>query len=152
MSHLRVKSGIKLFVTIWLTIHLRTFSPRDDNNQCTLASEIELDHLWPALLHFLYESHDLNYPFKMPIKIPLNKISLFLSNPGRSRRQNLGLTLFLFVTTTRMTMRMTRTLTKNFALPGYSGGRFSAYSLITTPIEDSSIHYRVFKINHFWAY
>ena len=41
-----------------------------------------------------------------------------LSNPSRSRRQNLGLTLFSFVTTTtRMTMR---TLTKNLSNPSRS--------------------------------
>ena len=40
-----------------------------------------------------------------------------LSNPSQSRRQNIGLTLFSFVTTTRKTRtRRTRTLTKNLAL------------------------------------
>ena len=47
-----------------------------------------------------------------------------LSNPSRSQRQNLGLTLFSFVLTT-MTMTMTRTLTKILALPGYVRGLFS---------------------------
>ena len=41
-----------------------------------------------------------------------------LSNPSRSRRQNLGLTLFSFVTRTRTTRTRTRTLTKILALPG----------------------------------
>ena len=52
-----------------------------------------------------------------------------LSNPRKSRRKNLGLTLFSFVTTT--TRRTTkRTLTKNITLPGW----FSAYKLISTPL------------------